>query len=98
MKQIEPIQIWQNGTTKTATQLQVQGTSVTLGSNASFFWQLLTEEGHQVSNGNLGISGEQYTAWGADDNYVYTIIATDLSLVILEPSEEVEESSEVSED
>ena len=44
MKQIEPIQIWQNGTTKTATQLQVQGTSVTLGSSASFYWQLLTEE------------------------------------------------------
>ena len=98
MKKIEPIQIWQNGTTKTATQLQVQGTSVALGSSASFYWQLLTEEGHQVANGNLGISGEQYTAWGADDNYVYTIIATDLSLVIVEPSEEVEESSEVSED
>ena len=88
MKKIEPIQIWQNGTTKTATQLQVQGTSVALGSSASFYWQLLTEEGHQVANGNLGISGEQYTAWGADDNYVYTIIATDLSLVIVEPSEE----------
>ena len=88
MKQIEPISIWQNGTTKTAVKLQVQGTSVTLGSSASFYWQLLTEEGHQVSNGNLGISGEQYDAWGADDNYVYTIIATDLSLVIVEPSEE----------
>jgi len=88
MKQIEPIDIWQNGTTKTAIKLQVQGTSVTLGSSASFYWQLLTEEGHQVSNGNLGISGEQYSAWGADDNYVYTIIAEDLSLVIVEPSEE----------
>ena len=43
---------------------------------------------YQVSNGNLGISGEQYTAWGADDDYVYTIIAEDLSLVIVEPSEE----------
>jgi len=88
MKKIEPISIWQNGTTKTATQLQVQGTSVTLGQNASFYWQLLTEEGHQVSSGNLGISGEQYTAWGADDDYVYTIVATNLKLVIVEPSEE----------
>ena len=88
MKQIEPIDIWQNGTTKTATQLQVQGTSVTLGQAASFYWQLLTEEGYQVSSGNLEISGEQYTAWGADDNYVYTIVATNLSLVIVEPSEE----------
>tara|TARA_R110000765_G_scaffold377401_1_gene468284 strand:- start:35 stop:295 length:261 start_codon:yes stop_codon:yes gene_type:complete len=83
MKQIEPISIWQNGTTKTAVKLQVQGTSVTLGSNASFFWQLLTEEGYQVSNGNLGISGEQYAAWGADDNYVYDIVAEDLNLTLV---------------
>jgi len=83
MKQIEPISIWQNGTTKTATQLQVQGTNVTLGSSASFYWQLLTEEGHQVSNGNLGISGEQYDAWGSDDNYVYTIVAEDLNLTLV---------------
>ena len=88
MKQIEPISIWQNGTTKTAVKLQVQGTSVTLGQAASFYWQLLTEEGHQVANGNLGISGEKYTAWGADDDYVYTIIAEDLKLTIIEPSEE----------
>ena len=83
MKQIEPISIWQNGTTKTATQLQVQGTSVTLGSNASFYWQLLTEEGYQVANGNLGISGEQYTAWGVSDDYIYDIIATDLNLTLV---------------
>ena len=88
MKEIEPIDVWQNGTTKTAVKLQAQGTSVTLGQAASFYWQLLTEEGHQVSNGNLGISGEQYDAWGADDNYVYTIIAEDLNLTIVEPSEE----------
>ena len=49
---------------KLPTQLQVQGTSVTLGSSASFYWQLLTEEGHQVSNGNLGISGEQIYCLG----------------------------------
>ena len=88
MKQIEPIDIWQNGITKTAVKLQAQGTSVTLGQAASFYWQLLTEEGHQVANGNLGISGEQYDAWGADDDYVYTIIAEDLNLTIIEPSEE----------
>ena len=36
-----------------------------------------------MANGNLGISGEQYAAWGADDDYVYTIIAEDLNLVIV---------------
>ena len=83
MKEIEPIDVWQNGTTKTAVKLQAQGTSVTLGQAASFYWQLLTEENYQVANGNLGISGEQYADWGADDDYVYTIIAEDLNLVIV---------------
>ena len=83
MKQIEPIDVWQNGTTKTAVKLQAQGTSVTLGQAASFYWQLLTEEGYQVANGNLNISNEQYEAWGADDDYIYDIIAEDLNLVIV---------------
>jgi len=83
MKQIEPIDVWQNGKTKTAVKLQAQGTSVNLGQAASFYWQLLTEEGHKVANGSLSISGEQYAAWGADDNYIYTIIAADLNLVIV---------------
>tara|TARA_R100000231_G_scaffold70760_1_gene55962 strand:- start:1953 stop:2210 length:258 start_codon:yes stop_codon:yes gene_type:complete len=82
MKKIESIEIWQNGTTKTATQLQVQGTSVTLGQSASFFWQLLTEEGHQVSQGNLGISGDEYKAWN-DDDYIYQIVASDLNLTLV---------------
>jgi len=92
MKQIEPIDVWQNGTTKTAVKLQAQGTSVTLGQSASFYWQLMTVEGYQVANGNLGIGGEKYAAWSADDNYIYTIIAADLNLVIVgdwvEPSVE----------
>ena len=100
MKEIEPLDVWQNGTTKTAVKLQAQGTSVTLGNSASFYWQLLTEEGYQVANGNLGISGDQYAAWGADDDYIYTIISEDLNLVIVgdwvDPSAEAAE--EVSEE
>ncbi len=83
MKKIESIDIWQNGTTKTATQLNVIGTGVVLSQSASFAWQLLTEEGHQVSQGNMGISGEEYKAWGANDDYVYEIVAKDLNLTLV---------------
>ena len=83
MKKIESIDIWQNGSIKTATQLYVQGTSVTLNESASFYWQLLTEEKHQISQGNMGISGEEYKAWGADDDYVYEIVASDLNLTLV---------------
>lgn len=83
MKKIESIDIWQNGSIKTATQLYVQGTSVILNESASFYWQLRSEEGHQVSQGNMGISGEQYTSWGADDDYIYEIVASDLNLTLV---------------
>ena len=82
MKKIQSIDIWQNGTTKTATQLYVQGTSVNLGESASFYWQLLTEEKHQVASGNLGISGDEYKAW-KDDDYIYEIVANDLNLTLV---------------
>jgi len=83
MKKIEPIDVWQNGTTKTAVKLQAQGTNVTLGSSASFYWKLLTKDNIQVADGNLGLSGEQYIAWGVSDDYIYDIIAVDLNLVIV---------------
>lgn len=83
MKEITEVNIWLNGTVKIGKILQVQGTSVNLGSSASFFYQILTETKESVANGNLNMSGSQYAAWGADDNYVYTIIAEDLNLTIV---------------
>ena len=83
MKKIQSIDIWQNGSIKTATQLYVQGTSVILGESASFYWQLRNDEGQQISQGNLGISGEEYKAWGADDDYIYQIVASDLNLTLI---------------
>ena len=83
MKEITEVNIWLNGTVKIGKILQVQGTSVALGSNASFYYQILTETKEQVASGNLNLSGSQYAAWGADDNYVYTIIAEDLNLTIV---------------
>lgn len=83
MKKIESIDIWQNGMIKTATQLNVIGTAVVLWQSASFAWQLLTEEGHQISQGNMGISGDEYKAWGTDDDYIYQIVASDLNLTLV---------------
>ena len=83
MKKIESIDIWQNGSIKTATHLYVQGTSVNLGESAAFYWQLRNDEGQQISQGNLGISGEEYKAWGADDDYIYQIVASDLNLTLI---------------
>jgi len=83
MKEITEVNIWINGTVKIGKILQAQGTSVTLGSSASFYYQILTETKEGIASGNLNLSGSQYAAWGADDNYVYTIIAEDLNLTIV---------------
>jgi hypothetical protein len=48
MKEIEPIDVWQNGTTKTAVKLQAQGTSVTLGHSSLFL--LATADRRRLSS------------------------------------------------
>jgi len=91
MKQIEPIQIWDKGTLKTAEFLNAQGINVTLGVSAGFYWNLLTKvvdaEGNEVAGesieqGNLTMDGEDYQAWN-QDIFAWEWIASQINVVIL---------------
>jgi hypothetical protein len=91
MKQIEPVQIWTNGTLKTAEFLDATGTQVTLGVSARFWYGLLTKvidaEGNEVAgeliaSGNLDMIGADYQAWN-QDTFAWEWIAEQLNLVIL---------------
>ena len=31
----------------------------------------------------MGISGDEYKAWGTDDDYIYQIVASDLNLTLV---------------
>ena len=76
MKQIEPLTIWTNGTSKVAEYLQVTGINDNYESSATNYWALFTlvsnvvdgvvveSAGEQVAQGNLTISGEEYIEWG----------------------------------
>jgi len=97
MKQIEPVQIWTNGVSKTAEFLQVTGINDNYESSATNYWQLFTKvedaegnevAGESVAQGNTSISGQDYINWGDQpamsiNEWIYNWVASELNLVIL---------------
>jgi hypothetical protein len=86
MKTIEPVSIWNNGVVYQAKILNTYGTNVTLGTSATFYYQLLSETaegniGQQVAQDNLTMTGEAYTAWEVD-SYAWDWVASQLNLTI----------------
>jgi len=86
MKTIQPISIWDNGKNLEATILNAYAVNVLLGTSATFYYSLITEnedgsKGIQVRDGNLTMTGEVYTQWEAD-SYAWDWIAAQLKLTI----------------
>jgi len=86
MKTIEPVSIWDNGQTVEAKILNAYAVNVTLGTSATFYYQLLSQTaegnvGSQITQGNLTLTGEAYTAWEVD-SYAWGWIASQLNLTI----------------
>jgi hypothetical protein len=83
MKEIQPIQMWQNGVFVEAIYLNAYAVNVTLGTAATFWWGLLDESKVVLTQGNLNMTGEDYTKWGENDSYAWEFIATSLNLTII---------------
>ena len=86
MKTIEPVSIWDNGVVYQAKILNTYGTNVTLGTSATFYYQLFAENvdltvGLQVAQGNLTMTGEAYAQWEVD-SYAWDWVAEQLNLTI----------------
>jgi len=86
MKQIEPVSIWDNGTVQEAKILNAYAINVTLGTSATFYYQLFAESidlavGTQLAQGNLTMTGEAYAQWEMDD-YAWDWVAHQLNLTI----------------
>jgi hypothetical protein len=86
MKTISPVAIWDNGQTVEAKILNAYAVNVTLGTSATFYYQLLSETaegyvGSQVAQGNLNMTGEAYTQWEVD-SYAWDWVAEQLNLTI----------------
>jgi hypothetical protein len=86
MKQIEPVSIWDNGQNLEAKILNAYAVNVTLGTSATFYYSLMTEnedgtQGVQLAQGNLNMTGEAYAQWEVD-SYAWDWVAAQLNLTI----------------
>lgn len=86
MKTIVAVPIWDNGTVQEAKILNAYAINVTLGSSATFYYQLLAENaelsaGPQLAQGNLTMTGEDYAQWELDA-YAWDWVAEKLNLTI----------------
>jgi len=86
MKTIEPVQIWDNGTTQNATVFNTYASDVNLNNYATFNYYLFSENtdgniGICLRQGTLTMSGDAYTQWHTDD-YAWDWVAAQLNLVI----------------
>lgn len=85
MKTIQPISIWKDGSSLSASIFKMYISYDDLESSATFQYQLLDDTLQLVTYGSLTMTGAEYAAWGAsgDSNaeaYVYG--ATSLSLTV----------------
>jgi len=87
MKLINAVSIWDNGQVLEAKILNAYAVNVTLGTSATFYYQLFCENvdlsvGQQVAQGNLSMTGEAYQEWNQDE-FAWDWIASELNLTII---------------
>lgn len=79
---IEPVVYPLNEGTATRMTVLVLNFS-TEATTCTTYWQLLTEEGKQLSQGNYTLTEEQFAAWGQDNSYVNECVADAIGVTIL---------------
>lgn len=50
---------------------------------ATTYWQLLTEEGKQLSQGNYTLTEEEFANWGENNNFVNECVANAIGVVLI---------------
>lgn len=83
MKEIQPIQIWQNGQFVEAINLNTWASNVILGTSATFTYNLLDVNQQRLQDGIVTMTGDDYVKWGDNDQYAWEFVATKLNLTIV---------------
>jgi len=92
MKNIQPIQIWKNGQSLTASILDAIIINDNLSTSCTFYWMLKeadsvvdeqTIEGQVLTDGNATMSGEDYDNWDGNNDYAFEYIAEQINVVII---------------
>ncbi len=85
MKQIQPIQIWVNGSLQTATVFNLIIINDNLSNSATFYWQLLDSAEVKLADGNLTMGEPTYDQWGTSSDvnqWAYEWAATQLNITL----------------
>ena len=68
----------------TATRLSVLVLNFeTTATTCTTYWQLLTEEGVQLSQGNYTLTEKEFASWGQDNSVVNEYVAEAIGVVII---------------
>jgi hypothetical protein len=82
MKTIQPVSIWVNGKTDSATIFSLICINDNLLNSATFYFQLLDATLASIASGNLTMVDPDYTADWTTNNAAYLWAATQLGLTI----------------
>lgn len=55
----------------------------TTATNCTTYWQLLTEEGQQLAQGNYTLTEEEFATWGTDNSVVNQYVANAIGVTII---------------
>jgi len=79
---IEPIVYPLNAGTATRMSVLVLNFT-TEATTCTTYWQLLAEDGLQLSQGNYTLTEEEFAAWGTDNNVVDQYVAAAIGVTII---------------
>ena len=85
MKNIQPLDIWSDGITKTAVCIRLYISYDDLATRAAFQYALCDVDGVTIYEGQILIEGQTYLDWGSSgdsNNEAYTIAATQLNITL----------------
>jgi hypothetical protein len=85
MKNIQPLDIWSDGDTKTAVCIRLYISYDDLATRAAFQYSLCDVDGAIIYEGQILIEGQTYLDWGSSgdsNNEAYTIAAAQLNITL----------------
>jgi hypothetical protein len=86
MREIQPLDIWSDGDTKTATCLRLYISYDDLATRAAFQYALCDIDGAIIYEGQVIIEGQTYLDWGSSgdsNNEAYVLAAAQLNLTLI---------------
>lgn len=86
MRNIQPLQIWNNGDTKTATSFLLYISYDDLATKAALIYKLYDDLGDAIYEGQIFFEGQEYIDWGSSgdsNNEAYILAAVHLNLTLI---------------